>query len=99
MPVAGPVNGSNVGDQVAVFIDLENLAIGAGEVMPGQADTIPYKALELLCRDYGNTSIRRAYADWSRPEFAKHQFNLAQNGITLIQVTRYGARRRTPPTS
>ena len=70
MPVAGPVNGSNAGDQVAVFIDLENLAIGAGEVLPGQADPIPYKALELLCRDYGNTSIRRAYADWSRPEFA-----------------------------
>jgi hypothetical protein len=62
--------------------------------MPGQADTIPYKALELLCRDYGNTSIRRAYADWSRPEFAKHQFNLAQNGITLIQVTRYGAQQK-----
>ena len=51
-------------------------------------------ALELLCRDYGNTSIRRAYADWSRPEFAKHQFNLAQNGITLIQVTRYGAQQK-----
>jgi len=79
---------------VAVFIDLENLALGAGESMPGQADPIPYKALELLCRDYGNTSIRRAYADWSRPEFAKHQHNLAQNGITLIQVTRFGAQQK-----
>jgi uncharacterized LabA/DUF88 family protein len=92
--VAGSADGANAGDQVAVFIDLENLAIGAGEVMPGQTDTIPYKALELLCRDYGNTSIRRAYVDWSRPEFAKHQFNLAQNGITLIQVTRYGAQQK-----
>ena len=70
MPVAGPADGTSAGDQVAVFIDLENLAIGAGEVLPGTTDTIPYKALELLCRDYGNTSIRRAYADWSRPEFA-----------------------------
>jgi uncharacterized LabA/DUF88 family protein len=81
-------------DLVAVFIDLENLALGAGENLPGQADPIPYKALELLCRDYGNTSIRRAYADWSRPEFAKHQHNLAQNGITLIQVTRFGAQQK-----
>jgi uncharacterized LabA/DUF88 family protein len=85
---------ATLGDQVAVFIDLENLALGAGEDLPGQADPIPYKALELLCRDYGNTSIRRAYADWSRPEFARYQNNLAQNGITLIQVTRFGAQQK-----
>ena len=82
------------GDQVAVFIDLENLALGAKEDLPGQADPIPYKALERLCRDYGNTSIRRAYADWSRPEFGRYQHSLAQNGITLIQVTRFGAQQK-----
>jgi uncharacterized LabA/DUF88 family protein len=85
---------ASLGDQVAVFIDLENLALGAGEDLPGQAEPIPYKALELLCRDYGNTSIRRAYADWSRPEFGRYQNNLAQNGITLIQVTRFGAQQK-----
>ncbi len=82
------------GDQVAVFIDLENLALGAGEDLPGEADPIPYKALERLCRDYGSTSIRRAYADWSRPEFGRYQHSLAQNGITLIQVTRFGAQQK-----
>jgi uncharacterized LabA/DUF88 family protein len=81
-------------DQVAVFIDLENLALGAGEDLPGQADPIPYKALELLIRDYGNATIRRAYADWSRPEFGRYQNSLAQNGITLIQVTRFGAQQK-----
>jgi len=85
---------ASAADLVAVFIDLENLALGAGENLPGQADPIPYKALELLVRDYGNASIRRAYADWSRPEFAKHQYNLAQNGMTLIQVTRFGAQQK-----
>jgi uncharacterized LabA/DUF88 family protein len=93
MPLAGTADAA-AGDLVAVFIDLENLALGAGENLPGQADPIPYKALELLCRDYGNASIRRAYADWSRPEFGKHQHNLAQNGITLIQVTRFGAQQK-----
>jgi uncharacterized LabA/DUF88 family protein len=82
------------GDQVAVFIDLENLAVGAGQDLPGESEPIPYKALERLCRDYGNTSIRRAYADWSRPEFARYQHSLAQNGITLIQVTRFGAQQK-----
>jgi uncharacterized LabA/DUF88 family protein len=93
MPPAG-VPGTSLGDQVAVFIDLENLALGAGEDLPGQAEPIPYKALELLCRDYGNTTIRRAYADWSRPEFGRYQNNLAQNGITLIQVSRFGAQQK-----
>ena len=51
---------ASLGDMVAVFIDLENLALGAREDLPGQADPIPYKALELLVRDYGNASIRRA---------------------------------------
>src|SRR6266568_3240924 len=85
---------ASAANQVAVFIDLENLALGAGENLPGQVDPIPYKALELLLRDYGNATIRRAYADWSRPEFGKHQQNLAQNGITLIQVTRFGAQQK-----
>src|SRR5260370_10059103 len=93
MPPAGAA-GTSLGDEVAVFIDLENLAVGAGEDLPGEAEPIPYKALELLCRDYGNTSIRRAYADWSRPEFGRYQNNLAQNGITLIQVTRFGAQQK-----
>ena len=85
---------ATLGDQVAVFIDLENRALGAGENLPGQADPIPYRALELLTRDYGNASIRRAYADWSKPEFGRYQQNLAQNGITLIQVTRFGAQQK-----
>lgn len=84
----------SLGDQVAVFIDLENLAVGAKEDLPGQADPLPYKALELLVRDYGNATIRRAYADWSRPEFSRYQQSLAQNGITLIQVTRFGAQQK-----
>lgn len=82
------------GDLVAVFIDLENLALGAGEDLPGQADPIPYAALELLVRDYGNATIRRAYADWSRAEFGRYQESLAQNGITLIQVIRFGAQQK-----
>jgi NYN domain/OST-HTH/LOTUS domain len=93
MPPGRPAEGSP-GDLVAVFIDLENLALGAGEDLPGEAEPIPYKALERLCRDYGNTSIRRAYADWSRPEFGRYQHSLAQNGITLIQVTRFGAQQK-----
>ncbi|MGH4019841.1 MAG: NYN domain-containing protein [Pseudonocardiaceae bacterium] len=76
---------------MAIFIDFENLALGAAETLPGHANPVPAAALEVLCRDYGNASIRRAYADWARPPFGRHQQDLALNGIDLIQVTRFGA--------
>lgn len=77
-------------DQVAVFIDFENLAIGAAMTLPDQANPVPYAALELVCRDYGNASIRRAYADWAKPQFGKYQQDLAMNGVDLIQIQRFG---------
>jgi hypothetical protein len=53
--------------QVAVFIDSGNLVLGAGKGLPSQANPVPYAALTRLCRDYGNASVRRAYADWADP--------------------------------
>lgn len=51
----------------------------------------------MLCRDYGNTSIRRAYADRSPPELGRYQQSMAQNGITLIQVTRFRPQQKNAP--
>lgn len=80
--------------QVAVFIDFENLVIGAEETLPGHANPVPYEALELLCRDYGNAAVRRAYADWSKPQFGKYQEDLGLNGVDLIQVKRFGFQQK-----
>src|SRR5205814_4919344 len=71
--------------QVAVFVDFENLVIGAVKELPGQANPAPYEALTRLCRGYGNASVRRAYADWANPLFGSHQDDLAMNGVDLIQ--------------
>ncbi len=79
-------------DQVALYLDFENLVIGAA-VLPGD-NPVPYKALELLCRDYGNAAIRRAYADWTRPQYGSRQQDLALNGIEMIQVTRFGVQQK-----
>lgn len=49
--------------QVAVFLDFENLVLGAGGLI-GHSDPIPTEALTWLCRRFGNASIRRA---WTRP--------------------------------
>ena len=78
--------------QVAVFVDFENLVLGAVKELPDQANPAPYEALTRLCRGYGNASVRRAYADWANPLFGGHQEDLAMNGVDLIQVARVGRR-------
>ena len=76
--------------QVAVFVDFENLVLGAVKELPDQANPAPYEALTRLCRGYGNASVRRAYADWANTRFGSHQEDLAMNGVDLIQVARVG---------
>lgn len=79
-------------EQAALFIDFENLVLGAsGSLLPGQDDPVPSPALELLCRDFGTTTVRRAYADWGEQPFRTYQQALTLNGIDLIQVARFGA--------
>jgi uncharacterized LabA/DUF88 family protein len=80
--------------QVAVFVDFENLVIGAVEELPDQVNSAPYEALTRLCRGYGNASVRRAYADWANPLFGSHQEDLAMNGVDLIQVARVGIQNK-----
>ncbi|HEX3195442.1 MAG TPA: NYN domain-containing protein [Streptosporangiaceae bacterium] len=80
--------------QVAVFVDFENLVLGAVKELPDQANPAPYEALTRLCRGYGNASVRRAYADWANPLFGGHQEDLAMNGVDLIQVARVGIQNK-----
>jgi hypothetical protein len=80
--------------QVAVFVDFENLVLGAVKELPGQANPAPYEALDRLSRGYGTASVRRAYADWADPRFGSHQDDLAMNGVDLIQVARVGIQNK-----
>jgi uncharacterized LabA/DUF88 family protein len=80
--------------QVAVFVDFENLVIGAVKELPNQVNSAPYEALTRLCRGYGTAAVRRAYADWANPLFGGHQEDLAMNGVDLIQVARIGIQNK-----
>ena len=80
--------------QVAVFVDFENLVLGAVKELPDLANPAPYEALTRLCRGYGNASVRRAYADWANALFGGHQDDLAMNGVDLIQVARVGIQNK-----
>src|ERR1700726_4451319 len=80
--------------QVAVFVDFENLVLGAVKELPDQANPAPYEAITRLCRGYGTASVRRAYADWANPRFGSHQEDLAMNGVDLLQVARVGIQNK-----
>jgi len=89
-----PAPDGRIDQFVGVYIDFENLVGGAGRGLPGRVNPVPYEAITLLCRDYGNAVIRRAYADWANPQFGRYQQDLAMNGVDLIQVVRFGAVRK-----
>src|SRR5437879_13548450 len=80
--------------QVAVFVDFENLVLGAAKELPDQANPAPYEALTRLCRGYGNASVRRADAAWANALFGSHQDGLAMNGVDLIQVAKVGIQHK-----
>ena len=75
-------------EHIAVLIDFENLVLGAKDALPQHPNPVPYAAIELVCRDYGNAAVRRAYADWGK--FGAHQVDLALNGVDLIHMARFG---------
>ncbi|WP_410646509.1 NYN domain-containing protein [Amycolatopsis sp. cmx-4-54] len=81
------------GEQVALLVDFENLVLGAIASLPGREEPVPAKAVTWLCRAYGSTTIRRAYADWANPRFGRYQHTLERNGIDLVQIGHGPARK------
>lgn len=82
----GPDDPRPRAEQVALFIDFENLVLGAGSSLPDRAEPVPAMALTWLCRAYGSTTIRRAYADWSDWRFHRYGQALERNGIDQQQI-------------
>lgn len=80
-------------EQVALFLDFENLVLGAASSLPGRTEPVPAEALTWLCRAYGNASVRRAYADWADARFGRYQQALERNGVDQIQIGRGPSRK------
>lgn len=66
------MNGSRDSATLAVFIDLENVAIGVREA---RLDTFDVKLVLERLVEKGNVVVRRAYADWQRFENYKRSFH------------------------
>jgi uncharacterized protein (TIGR00288 family) len=72
-------------EQVAVYIDFENIVISAEEIY-GRCDLD--KVLEIAAK-YGRCVIKRAYGDWTR--FSRYRQELIEHAIDLTQLFRYGS--------
>jgi uncharacterized LabA/DUF88 family protein len=78
-------------DRIALFLDYENLAIGARESL-GEGDFDVRPIADALA-ERGRVVVRRAYADWSN--FDKDRRMLTRSHVELIEMPqRMGASRK-----
>jgi uncharacterized protein (TIGR00288 family) len=68
-------------ENIAVFIDLENVAIGVREV---RFKTFDISLVMKRLVDKGNIVVRKAYADWSR--FEEYKRPLHEAGVELTDL-------------
>jgi uncharacterized protein (TIGR00288 family) len=77
-------------ERIALFLDYENLAIGAREELGGAFDLRP---IADALAERGRVVVRRAYADWSN--FDDDRRMLTRNQVELIEMPqRMGAVRK-----
>src|SRR5918999_597715 len=78
-------------ERIGLFLDFENLAIGARENLGGMA--FDFKPIADALAERGRVVVRRAYADWSMFDDARRE--LTRHHIELIEIPqRMGAVRK-----
>jgi len=81
----------NSEDRIALFLDFENLAIGAREDLGGL--TFDFKPIADALAERGRVISRRAYADWTMFESARR--GLTEHQVELIEIPqKMGATRK-----
>src|SRR3989440_12752078 len=77
-------------ERIALFLDYENLAIGARDLTGGALD---FRPIADALAERGRVVVRRAYADWSY--FDEDRRMLTRSHVELIEMPqRLGASRK-----
>jgi uncharacterized protein (TIGR00288 family) len=71
---------ANDEDRLALFVDFENLAIGARD----RGEVLDLGVVMDALSERGRVVVRRAYADWNL--FSDHRMNLVSHRIEMIEV-------------
>ncbi|MFM8302897.1 MAG: NYN domain-containing protein [Actinomycetota bacterium] len=72
----------NEEERIALFLDYENLAIGARDALGG--GTFDFRPIADALAERGRVVVRRAYADWSR--FSEDRRILTRHHVELIEM-------------
>jgi uncharacterized LabA/DUF88 family protein len=91
-PGGSTLNGMDAAEErLALFLDFENLAIGAREDLGGHV--FEFGPIADALAERGRVVVRRAYADWTMFEDARRM--LAEHQVELIEIPqRIGATRK-----
>ena len=73
---------TNDEERIALFLDYENLAIGAREQL--QLSVFDFRPVADALAERGRVVVRRAYADWSR--FDEDRRMLTRHHVELIEI-------------
>lgn len=80
---------ANDEERIALFIDFENVALGARQ----RGETLDMAVIMDALSERGRVVVRRAYADWNL--FAEHRQGLANQRIEMIEIPqRFDAPRK-----
>ncbi|MCK4444255.1 MAG: NYN domain-containing protein [Thermoplasmata archaeon] len=77
---------------IAVYLDFENLALGAEETYPSQMKPLKMAPIIDYLTTKGNICVRKAYADWSNSAFSGYQRDLIEVGFEMIHLPGTSAR-------
>lgn len=73
-------------NNVAIYLDFENLAISADTVYPSKDKPLELEPIVDFATTKGVICSRRAYANWSKDIFSKYQTRLMDQGFDLIHL-------------
>ena len=71
---------------VAVYLDFENLAISAETVFSDHSQPLQLELVIAYASSKGNICLKKAYADWSKDIFSQYQSTLTELGFELIHM-------------
>jgi len=79
-------------DNIAIYLDFENLAISASDYFPSLSKPLRIDHIMDFSANKGNLCIKKAYADWSREPNRSYVNELMEFGFELIHLPNMTAR-------
>jgi len=76
----------NENDNIAIFLDFENLAISADEAYPSKERPLRISPMVDFANSKGNVCLKKAYGNWNIRAFKQYQQTLIESGFELIHL-------------